>query len=209
MSLSSTLTMRSPGWRPAASATEPGRDAADDDRVVVERRELRALKQDERHDDDRQREVHHRAHHEHLEPLPLRLGQELVGRPGAGVFRGLAGHLDVAAERNRADAVFGVAAPERQQLRAEAQRKRDDADADPPRHHEMAELVDENQDAEYEKESQNAGHTLDFTLPADRAATFDRRSGCPELVAGRTPAPIDRRPAHRPGRKSSAGPFCS
>ena len=87
------------------------------------------------------------------------LRQEFVRGAGARVFRVLAGHLDVAAERDGADAVLGVAARERQHLRPEAQREREHADADPPGHQEMAELVHENQHAEDENESQNAGHT--------------------------------------------------
>ncbi len=182
--------MRSPTCSPAASAGDPGASPPTTTGVVVERRKLRALQQDEGHDDDRQGEVHHRAHHEHLEPLPLRLGQELVGGPRAGIFRGLAGHLDVAAERNRADAVFRVAAPEGQDLRPEAQREREDAHPNPPRHHEMAELVDENQYPEYKKESENAGHTLDFTLPANRAATFDWAQVALSAPEGERPRPF-------------------
>ena len=136
--------MRSPIWRPAASATEFWLEAADHHRLSSKAGSLRALQQDERHDDDGQGQVHHRPHHQHLEPLPFRLREELVRRPGPRVFRSLARHLDVAAERNRADAVLGVAALERQQLRTEAEREREDADADPPGHQEMAELVDEN-----------------------------------------------------------------
>ena len=70
------------------------------------------------------------------------------------LFRVLAGHLDVAAERDGADAVFGVAAPDDEQLGAEAERERQHADADPPRHQEMAELVHEDQHAENEQEGE-------------------------------------------------------
>ena len=121
---------------------------ADDDLVVVERRKLGALEQHDRHDDDREREVHHRSHHQAPGIAATSSWKELVGRAGAGVFRGFACHLDVAAERNRADAIFGVAAPEREKLRAEPQREREDTHADAPRHDEMPELVNENQDAE-------------------------------------------------------------
>ena len=98
---------------PAFAATESSANDADDDRLLLERRHLRALVEHDRHHDDRQHEVHHRAHDEDLEALPFRLRQELVGRAGARVFRVLAGHLHVAAERDGADAVLGVAAAER------------------------------------------------------------------------------------------------
>jgi hypothetical protein len=88
---------------------------------LLVQRDLGALKQHERHDNDGQGKVHDWAHDEHLESLPLRLRQELVGRAGAGVLRRLARHLHVAAERHGADAVLGVAAAERDQLGTEAE----------------------------------------------------------------------------------------
>ena len=134
------------------------------------------------------------------------LREELVGGAGAGIFRVLAGHLDVAAERDRADAVFGVAAPERQQLRAEAQRKRQDADADPPRHHEMAELVDENQDAEDKNESQNAGHRRSY-LTGHPVVIFTRSAG-PASSTGELPRPpIDGPHIVQPGNRGRAVPL--
>ncbi len=151
----------------------------------------------------REREVHHRAHDQHLESLPLGLGQELVRGAGASVLGCFAGHLDVAAERDGADAVFRVAAAERQKLRAKAQREREDADADPSRHHEVAELVYENQYAEHEKESQDAGHTLDFTLPGQ---TFDCNSNGRHASDGEVSRPLIDRRARRPGPEIAAGP---
>jgi hypothetical protein len=57
----------------------------------------------------------------------------------------------------------------------------------------MAELVDENQYAEYKKESENAGHSLDFTLPANPAATFDNLQIALSSAKGELSSPpIDR-----------------
>ena len=57
----------------------PGRHDADDDRLILVHRDLGAVVENDRQDDDRQQQVHHRPGDEHLEPLPLRLRQELVG----------------------------------------------------------------------------------------------------------------------------------
>jgi hypothetical protein len=94
------------------------RDGADNHRLRLECRHVRALIQHERHHHEREHDVHQRAHDQDLESLPLGFGQELVGGARAGVLRVLSGHLHVAAERNGADGVLGVAAPERQELRA-------------------------------------------------------------------------------------------
>ena len=72
------------------------------------------------------------------------------GRPGGLVFGGLARHLHVAAERQRADAVFGVAAPEAEDRRVEAELELQDADADALGGQEMTELVHEHEHAEHE-----------------------------------------------------------
>ena len=132
-------------------------ERADNDRLLLERGHLRALVQHERHHQEREPEIHDRAHHEHLEALPLRLGEELVGRAASRVFGILARHLDVTAKRDGADAVFRVAARERQQLRAEPERKRQHAHADPARREEMPKLVDENEHAKNEDKRKNAG----------------------------------------------------
>ena len=144
--------MWSPGRIPAFCAGESASHGADDDRLLRERGHVGALIEHDRHHDQRQRQVHDRAHDQDLEPLPLALRQELVRRAGARVFGVLAGHLDVAAERDRADAVLGVAAAELQQLRSEAEREGQHADADPPRRQEVPELVDEYQNAQNQDE---------------------------------------------------------
>ena len=51
------------------------------DRLLLERRHLRALVEHDRHHDEGEHQVHDRAHHQDLEPLPLRFRQELVGAP--------------------------------------------------------------------------------------------------------------------------------
>ena len=109
--VSPTATMRSPRRRPAFSAGDPALTEPITGGCIVIRRHLGALRQHDGHDNHGEQDVHHGTHDEHLEPLPLRLRQELVGRAAARVVRLLAGHLDVAAERNRADRVFGVATP--------------------------------------------------------------------------------------------------
>ena len=59
----------------------------------------------------------------------------------------LAGHLDVAAERDCGDLVFGVAALEAEQAFAEANGEDFDADAAKLGYSEVAEFVDQNHDA--------------------------------------------------------------
>ena len=90
-----------------------GLERADDDGLCLEGRHLRALVEHHGHNDEREHQVHHRAHDQNLETLPLRLRQKLVVRAGARVLGVFAGHLDVAAERDGADAVLGVSAAER------------------------------------------------------------------------------------------------
>ena len=88
---------------------------------------------------------------QHLKPLPLRFGQELVARSRPLIVRLLARHLHVAAERDDADAVLGVAALHLQDLWPEAQRESNHAHAIPAREQEVAELVDEHEHAEHEQ----------------------------------------------------------
>jgi hypothetical protein len=99
----------------------------------------------------REQEVHHRAHDEHLEPLPPRFREELVGLPGHLVVCRLAGHLHVTAERQRADAVFGVAPAEADDRRVESELEFEDADADAFGREKVAELVHEHENAEHEQ----------------------------------------------------------
>ncbi len=157
--------------QPSGSGDRLGGHRADHDGSVLKEGHFGAfIEEDDGEHDHGEREVHHRAHHQDLEALPFRLREELVRGAGAGVFRGLAGHLDVAAERNRADAVLGVAAPEGKQFRPEAQGERQHADADAPRHHEMAQLVDEDEDAEHEDEGNDGDHVPALSVLKKRMA---------------------------------------
>ena len=83
------------------------------------------------------------------------LRQELVGLAAARLVRALARHLHVAAERQRADPVFRVAAPEAEDGRIEAELELQDLDADALGRQEMAELVHEDEHAEHEREREN------------------------------------------------------
>ena len=151
--LSPTETMRSPGRMPAFCSRGTRRDHADDGRAVEIQRHLAALRQHHSENEHRQQQVHHRSHDEHLESLPLRLRQELVGRAGPGLVRRFARHLHVAAERQRADAVFRVAALELQQLRPEPERERQHTDADAARRKKVPQLVHEHEHAEDDDET--------------------------------------------------------
>ena len=75
-------------------------------------------------------------------------------RPVRVVFRVLAGHLHVAAKRQRADAVFGVAAAEAENRRVEPELELEDADADALGGKKMPQLVDEHEHAEHEHKCQ-------------------------------------------------------
>jgi hypothetical protein len=66
---------------------------------------------------------------------------ELTRIPGGLRTRRFAGHLDVAAQRQRADAVVRVAVLDAEQARAEAQRKDLNANAAKLGDSEVAELV--------------------------------------------------------------------
>ncbi len=87
--------------------------------------------------------------------LPARVGVEVAGVGGA-TSRGralcreahLAGHLDVAAEGDGGELIVGVAAAEAEETLAEADGEDLDADAAELGDGEVAELVDENHDAE-------------------------------------------------------------
>ena len=71
-------------------------------------------------------------------PLVLVRGREIL----------LAGHLHVSPQRDGAQAVVGALADYAEKPRAEAERKSQDQDAEPPREDEVAQLVDEYKHAE-------------------------------------------------------------
>ena len=142
---------------PARAAGESGSHLPDDGRLRLERGNLGAVHQHAGGDDDREDEVHQRSHDENLEPLPLGLRQEFVVAARARIVGVLAGHLHVAAERDRADHIFGIAARETDKTRPEPERELQHPHADTARHDEMAQLVDENEDTENEQKCQQCG----------------------------------------------------
>src|SRR5262249_57410230 len=73
-------------------------------------------------------------------------------------------HLHVAAQRNHGEAVFGFLAPPAQEHGTDADGEALDAHADPAGDEEMAELVDEDENADDDDERHDGGHS-DF-LPA-------------------------------------------
>ena len=90
------------------------------------------------------------------------------GLPVGAVLGVLAGHLHVAAERQRADAVLGVAAAEADDRGVEAELKLQHPDADPLGGEKMPELVHEHEHAQHEHEREKCRHQLrlhtsDFT----------------------------------------------
>ena len=80
--------------------------------------------------------------------LPAGLREVFVVRPGAFFHDVVARHADVAAERERAQPVVGVAALYTEQPRAETEGENIHADAAELRGDEVAPLVHENHDAE-------------------------------------------------------------
>ena len=79
----------------------PGCTSANHRRPIEIREHVGALHQDDREQDDGEDDVHRRSRDQDLEPLPLRLRQELIVRAGVRIVGVLAGHLHVAAERDR------------------------------------------------------------------------------------------------------------
>src|SRR5208337_4460211 len=92
--------------------------------------------------------------------LPAGLGHEFVGSAGglgvAGIDFGdvLAGHADVAAERDGADTPVGLAPLEAEEARAEADGEDVDADAEETSDDEVSPLVNEDENAEDEDEAE-------------------------------------------------------
>ena len=82
----------------------------------------------------------------------------------AGIVAALAGVLpgevDVAAQRNPRHPVLGLAAAKRQQLAPEAEREGEHPDAEALGHQVVAELVDEDDDAEREEEGERVAEEL-------------------------------------------------
>ena len=100
---------------------------------------------DENHGQD---DVHRRTGQGDQNALPSRFGQELVGVALAVFERVVAGHFHVAAQRQSAQAVIGVAAFVSPEARAEADGKNLDAHAKGFGNDEMSPLVHQDHDAE-------------------------------------------------------------
>src|SRR5207247_9647708 len=83
---------------------------------------------------------------------------------GPRFFGALARHLHVAAERQRTDAVLGVAIAKAGDRRIEAKLKLEHADADALGRQKMPELVHEHEHAENEREGQQCGQTVNLKL---------------------------------------------
>ncbi len=94
--------------------------------------------------------------------LPAGMGGELSWISGALVVAGwhhLTGHLDVAAERDEGEAVVGVAALDAEETSAEADGEDLDTDAAELGDGEVAELVDEDHDAEDDGKLKDCGES--------------------------------------------------
>ena len=165
------LVMVSPGRMPAFSAGEPGCTAPTTAARSRNASTSAPCSRTNASSTTASSEVHHRAGDQDLEALPLRLRQELVVRAGLRIVGILAGHLDVAAERDGADAVLGVAALDLQQLRPEAERERHHAHAVPAREQEVAQLVDEHEHAEHEEERKVTSSTQVLSNSNSRASS--------------------------------------
>jgi len=138
----------------AARARSSDGHGADDGRLILVDALLDTLIEHQGREQDREQDVHGRSHDQHLEPLPFALREEFVLPPddvavlvALDVVGILARHLDVAAERQRADAVLGVAAPEADHGGIEAELKLEHADADALGGEKVAELVHEHENA--------------------------------------------------------------
>src|SRR6266851_792785 len=116
--------------------------------------------------------------------LPAGMGVEVAGvgggdGAGAELVAGkahLAGHLDVAAEGDGGDLIFGLAAAEAEEAFAEADGEDLDADAAEFGDGEVAELVYENHDAEDDEKLDDCGHEVGEDLVTFWVfATFVRR----------------------------------
>src|SRR6185312_6741538 len=107
-----------------------------------------------------QHRIHHRTGDGHDEALPAGLGEKLV-RLAAGLIHGVfAGHLDVAAEGEEAEAVVGAAGGKADQALAEAQRKGFDPHAKALGGEKMAQLVYKHDDAQHHGDSQRVDQNV-------------------------------------------------
>src|ERR1700751_1611273 len=88
------------------------------------------------------------------------MGEELTGIAGALVHGVFARHFHVAAQRNRADAVIGLALAETAQACAKANGKHFYADSEELGRSVMAELVDQDHEPEYDCHGENGDQEM-------------------------------------------------
>src|SRR4029453_13948277 len=117
--------------------------------------------EDHGHDEDGEDDVERGTGHEDAEAPPPRPAQELLGPARARLVGLVSRETDVAAERNRRDAVLGLAAPEPREARAKAEREDWHGDLERLGHDEMPELVDEDEEPGEEQERQHGLADLD------------------------------------------------
>ena len=110
--------------------------------------------------ENRQKHVHGRTHDGNDKALPSWFRLELVLTAG-GLVRGLlASHLDVAPERQGTDPIIRIPVLEAKQTRPETERKHIDADAKVLGGQEVAELMDQNHDAQDEDHGKDVGENV-------------------------------------------------
>ncbi len=123
-------------------------DSGEDHGAVKEGGLLAAAHVDSGDQENGQDDVHGGAGEGDQDALPAGLGEEFVGIAFAVFQRIIAGHFDVAAQGEAADAVVGVAALPAPEAGAEADGENFDADAEGFGDDEMSPFVDEDHDAE-------------------------------------------------------------
>src|SRR5262249_48513993 len=100
----------------------------------------------------------------------VRASDHLAALVALDVFGAFAGHLDVAAQRQRPDAVLGVAAPNAHHRRIESELELEHADADPLRGEKMPQFVYEHEDAQHESKGQQCRQRLPQTFNSNPRA---------------------------------------
>ena len=142
---------------PVAATAVSGRDVVGDGGAGLVLVDLVVGHADADHEAEGEDEVGDRAGEGDEHALPAGMVVELAGIVGDFFAGDFAGHLDVAAEGQDVDLVVGFAAAEADEALAEADGEGFDADAAPLGHDEVAELVNEDHEAEHEEELDDGG----------------------------------------------------
>ena len=90
---------------------------------------------------NREQDVHRWTGNGDEEPLPARMRDKFTWIPSTSIHRIFACHLDVAAERQRANPIISVAAPEPEKALSKSERKDVHANAAQLCHRVVAEFV--------------------------------------------------------------------